>query len=107
MSVTRHDMEGLRVMVRLVGDDAHAASFQTLGQYRAALLERLGELLAVAPVVVGFDQGAEGGDLTGRVAMKDGRPVCWSCGMAVRPLLVTPRPGGHVLECRECGGGGA
>ncbi len=33
------DGDALRQLIRLIGDDAHALTFQTFGQYRAALLK--------------------------------------------------------------------
>lgn len=70
-------VNGLRAMGRLIGDNAHAAGFHDLGQYRAALLGELVKLL-------------EGPAMTCPAASACGRMRRAGCATAAAPLR--PRP---------------
>jgi hypothetical protein len=61
----QHALASLR---RLIADDGHAASYQTLGQYRSALLAHLGQLAA------SIDRSAGGSNHAGNASATTAGP---------------------------------
>ena len=54
---TKSALDPMQQAVRnLIANDAYAASFQSMGQYRAALLQHFDTLLAPRPVLDGDQQ---------------------------------------------------
>lgn len=78
------DVRGLRVLGQLIASDSFADDFQTLGQYRAALLAEVCHQLGAArpPRPTGLP------------------PTCWACGVNTLPLSKVTD--GHY-HCEECG----
>ena len=76
-AVPAGDVRGLRVLGQLIASDSFADDFQTLGQYRAALLAEVCRQL-------------------GRVSL----PRCWACGVDTLPLSVTSD---GIHHCNDCG----